>query len=454
MSRSVLRATLCAVLLAVVACSPCPAVLTPMPTAQPTGQTQAGSRAPVVLRVVEREDVIDGFLYVYDDIYFTDPDGDAVAVTYQWISSSLSYPVRLTDDPIEASAEEQKGEALFTVAGRCWQRMELAFESRILDQAGNTSEPVLFTLSCPAPQPLDTMPFLITGLSMALPIALVLLLGFWLFFRHSPSERLPVLRSVLLLFCLLCLCKFMQLMLHEGGHSLYLLVRGIPITLYVHPFEFSGFYRPQIDSSIWTHILGSVIAIPVALLISLPFWRRRSLALLPLVMLFPFVTLNDGMNVMGMEGDFLNLVQGTGMPAIPFYVLGALIAGGGMISLFALLPLAGLDPQDRKPLFALPAAMFLRGVLSLLVAHIFVPGSPIDAEYFLGREIIASANSILLQTLIGAFLAVIYVTLYRRVYPKLPAWLRAEKVHLTWKDLRIPALLAVLSIVIGLIVIT
>ena len=408
-----------------------------------------------MLRVVEREEVIDGFLYVYDDIYFTDPDGDAVAVTYNPVSSSLPYPLNFTDDPIEASAEEQKGEALFTVAGRCWQKLELAFESRIVDQAGNRSEPVLFTLSCSAPQPLDTLPYLVAGLRTALPIALILLLGFWLLFRKRPSERLPALRSMLLMLCLILLVKFVQLILHEGGHSLYLLVRGVPITLYVHPFAFSGFYRPMLEySAIWTHILGSAIAIPAAMLISLPFWRRRSLALLPLVMLFPFVALNDGMNVMGFDGDFWNLVQVTGMSAIPFLILGGLIAIVGIVSWFAILPLAGLEPQDRKPLFVLPAAMFLWAALSQLVALIVVPGSPIDADYFVGREILASANSILMMTLIGAFLAVIYVTLWRWAYPRLPAWLRTEKVELTWKDLRVPALLAVVSVILGLLIIT
>ncbi len=432
-----------------------PASQPPAPTAHPTGQAQAGSLPPVVLRVVEREEVLDGFLYVYDDIYFTDPDGDAAAVTYQGVSSSLPSPLGFTDDPIEASAEEQKGEALFTVAGRCWQKLELAFESRIVDQAGNRSEPVLFTLSCSAPQPLDAMPYLITGLRTALLIALILLLGFWLLFRKRPSERRPTLRSMLLMLCLILLVKFIQLILHEGGHSLYLLVRGVPITLYVHPFAFSGFYRPMLEySALWTHILGSAIAIPAALLISLLFWRRRSPALLPLVMIFPFVALNDGMNVMGFDGDFWNLVQVTGMSAIPLLILGGLIAIVGIISWFAVLPLAGLGPQDRKPLLVLPTAMFLWGALSQFVALLFVPGSPIDAEYFLGREILASANSILMMALIGAFLAVIYVTLWRWACPRLPAWLRTEKVDLTWKDLRVPALLAVISIVIGLVVIT
>jgi hypothetical protein len=409
-----------------------------------------------VLRVVEREEVIDGSLYVYDDIYFTDPDGDASSVTYNWISSSLPYSLDLTDDPIEASAEEQKGEALFTVAGRCWQKLELAFESRIVDQAGNRSEPVLFTLSCSAPQPLDIKPYLITGLRTALPIALVLLLGFWLLFRKRPSERLPALRSMLLMLCLILLVKFVQLVLHEGGHSLYLLVRGLPITLYVHPFAFSGFCRPMLEySAIWTHILGSAIAIPAAMLISLPFWRRRSLALLPVVILLPYVALNDGMNVMGFDGDFSNLVQITGMSPLPFLVGGGLIVVLGIVSWFAILPLAGLGPHDRKPLFVLPAAMFLWAALSQLGALIVVPGSPIDADYFVGREILASANSaLMMMTLIGALLAVIYVTLWRWAYSRLPAWLRTEKVGVTWMDLRMPALLAAVSVILGLLIIT
>lgn len=451
------RVPLCGVLLALMtACSsPSAESKPPAPSAEPAPQAPGGGQAPVVLRVVERQDVIDGFLYVYDDIYFTDADGDASAVTYTLISSSLPYSLAMTDDPIEASAEEQKGEALFTVAGRCWQKLELAFESRIVDRAGNRSEPVLFQLSCSAPQPLERSPYLVAGFRSALPIALLLTLGVWLLFRKRPSERLAALRSMLLVLCLILLAKFLQLFLHEGGHSLYLLARGVPITLYVHPFAFSGFYRPMLEyGSIWTHILGSAIAIPAAALFSLPFWKRRSLALLPLVMVFPFVALNDGMNVMGFGGDFWNLVQVTGTSALPFLILGGLIATVGIIAWLAILPLAGLGPQDRKPLFVLPAAMFLWAALSQIVALIVVPGSPIDAEYFVAREILASANSTLMMTSIGALLAVLYVTLWRWAYPRLPAWLRTEKVELAWKDLRGPALLAAVSVIPGLIIIT
>jgi len=452
-TRNLAYLILLALLLAACSSSP-PAPRAPEPTPEPAAQPQAGSHPPVILRVEERKDVSDGFLYIYQDIYFADPDGDAAAMTYELTSSSLAYPLNFTDDPIEASAEEQKVEALFTIPARCWQQLELVFESRIRDRAGNLSEPVTFRMSCTTPPAVDTGSILVSGLGTAFPLALLLGLGFWFLFHKRPEERLPALRSTLLLFCLLLLFRFVQLLLHEGGHTLYLVFRGIPFTLYVHPFALSGFSRPAIDSSIWKDILGSVTALPLSLLISLPFWKRRSLALLPLVMLFPYVAaLHDGFNVLGTAGDFRNLVQTNGLSPIPFYCLGALITVAGIACLFALFPLLGLDPNEKRSLFVLPAAMFLWSAVSFLVALLFVPGSPIDRQYFLGQEIMAGANSFIYTTLLGVILAVLYITLYRKIQPKLPVWLRAEKGEPTWKGLRLPALLAIVSLIIGLIVV-
>jgi len=183
------------------------------------------------------------------------------------------------------------------------------------------------------------------------------------------------------------------------------------------------------------------------------FWKRRSLALLPLVMLFPWIALSDGYNVMGIQDDFRNLVQSTGLPAAPFFILGALIFCIGLISLFSLFPLAGLDPGDNKALFVLPAAMFLISTVSFLVEHLFVPGSPIDLEYFMGREILLGANSFIPMLILGIFLTALYITLFRKLYPRLPAWLRTEIVTLTWKDLRLPGILWAVSVVIGLIIV-
>jgi len=298
-----------------------------------------------------------------------------------------------------------------------------------------------------------------SGLSTALPIALVLLLGFLLLFRKRPAERLPVLRSMVLLFLLLMIVQFLFLVFHEGGHSLFITRRDVPVTLYVHPFFFAGFSRPSFDpTNIWAHIFGSATSIPVALLISLLSWKRRSPALLPLTMLFPWVALSDGINISGvmggMSGDFENVVLLTGLPAALFAILGAAIFCIGVISLFSLLPLAGLDPRGNKALFVIPAAMFLVSMLSFLVAQLFVPGSPIDREYSLGQDILLTANfSILLYPIVGLVLAVLYVTLFRKLSPRLPAWLRAETVDLTWKEFRLPGILWVVSMTIGLIIV-
>jgi hypothetical protein len=416
-------------------------------------QAQSVNHPPTIIRVQGRDQVVNGFLRIFRDIYFTDMNGDAVAVTYTVTSSSLNYPLIISDTPLEIPAEEQKNEAIFTEVTACWQKMDLEYEIRIRDLVGNSSEPVLVSLMCSAPQPMDTSSLLITGLSILLPTGGLLLLLFLFLFRKHPTEKLPTLKSTVFLSMVIMIDQFLQGVLHEGGHSLVPLFRGIPITLFVHPFFFSGFSRPILpDSGIAYDILGSVIALVICFLISLIFWKRRSQAFLPLVLLFPYSAIADGFNVMGLMGDFHNVIQKAGLPSIPFVLFGALIMCIGILSFFSLLPFAGLDPRENKTLFVLPASMWLISGLSLLVAHLFVPGSPIHREFFAGREILMSVNNFLFLY-IGIFLALLYVFLFRRLYPRLPAWLHNENTTLTWKDLRFSSIMWAVCVVIGLIII-
>jgi hypothetical protein len=368
-------------------------------------------------------------------------------------ASSLNYPLDLNDSPIEISGTDQKREALFTEIVACWQKMELAYEVRIRDQAGNLSEPVRINLMCMKPPVVDTRGLLFTGLGILLAIGISLVLAYLFLFRKQPTERIPVLRSTVLLILLLMTVLFLQGVLHEGGHAMYSLVNGLSVKLFVHTFFFSGFSRPIIpNAGIFYDILGSATALLVSILITLPFWKRRSLSLLPLVLLFPYSAMTDGFNVMGVMGDFQNVVQKTGLNSVLFLVPGILIFCIGVISFFSLLPLIGLDPRDYKTLFVLPTAMWVISVLSLLVAHLFVPGSFINLKYFAGREILLSVNNFLFLYF-GIVLAVLYVTLFRRIYPRLPAWLRTEVVRPTWKDLRLPGILWSVCVTIGLIII-
>ncbi|NSW50875.1 MAG: hypothetical protein HPY85_00020 [Anaerolineae bacterium] len=428
---------------------------------KPAGQTlndrdnPTGINPPVVLSVQEREAVENGYLWYYQDITFTDPDGDAVAMTYSVVSSSLPYAINLPDEePIAASPEEQKDGTIFTVSGGCGQKIDLIFESRIRDAAGNLSDPVVFTMSCTAPLPLDTTPLWKSGLMVGAPIGLLLFLGFWFLYRKQPEQRLPALRSVLLLFFLFMFARFAHLILHEGGHSIYPWIKGMPVTLYIHPFLFQGYSRPIIDESIWKDILGSVVALPIGALLYLLGWKHRSTWLFPILFLVPYIALVDGFNVMGFMGDFRNLCETNGLPAAPFLLVGGVIVLFGFITLMSLFPLAGLDPRNQKTILILPMALYLASMVTFVTAHLFVPGSWFNKEYFLAGVIVPSANTFLFTFLLGIFFAAVYLTLFRKWAPRLPEWLHAEITPVTWKTLLLPGLLWMVSITVGLLVIT
>ena len=82
-----------------------------------------------------------------------------------------------------------------------------------------------------------------------------------------------------------------------------------------------------------------------------------------------------------------------------------------------------------------------------------MPGSPADVQYQLEKEILISAKYRPLFSLVGVLLSVIYMTLYRWIYKKLPAGLRMEKVNLFWRDISYPGLLFTISMILGIIVV-
>ena len=301
---------------------------------------------------------------------------------------------------------------------------------------------------------LNTIPIPAKGLYIGLVLVLAFLVGFWFFFRHHPVERLSALQSTLFLACLFFPLRFMGLVLHEGGHGLYQLVRGFGVTLFVHPFAFSGYSRPMVDFSVWTHISGSAFAIPAALLIFLLFWKHRSFSTLPFLMIFPWVAINDGMYMLQRQGDYHNLLQITGLPGIVLIILGSLIACVGLVLFFSLLPLLGLSSRDLKSLLVVPAAMFLWAFFSMLLAHLVVPVSPYAIKYDLVWEIVPGTNDYYMNAVIGIIFALLYLTLYRWLRPRLPAGLRMETINLSWKDLRLPGLLFAISVMLGLVIIT
>ena len=281
----------------------------------------------------------------------------------------------------------------------------------------------------------------------------------------SPKPWLSLVRSTLALCCLLFPLTLLMLVLHEGGHALDSLAHGEPVTtLYVHPFAFAGYARPGGDwSRVSQHTSGTVVVLAVSLLVFLLLWTRRSrgrmpLANLPLAMLFPWNAIVAGVGVVFIPlrtGDYYNLMQLTGLAGWVFYVPGILLLLLGILLFMSLLPLAGLAPEDGRSFWPIPAAFLLWGLISLPVAYLVVPGSPIDVRYGLAPEMLMTARmNPIMAGVIGVLIGALYVGVYRRIYPRLRASLRSETTVLAWRDLRIPGILAAVSVVVGLIIIT
>jgi hypothetical protein len=263
-------------------------------------------------------------------------------------------------------------------------------------------------------------------------------------------------RSFLLLFLLLFPLNFLYLVFHEGGHALQTLFLGGPVDMfYVHPFSLNGYVRPfAFMDNPWHHAAGPLLGVLASLLIFLFTWKKRSTSLLPLVMLFPWAAIMQGFRLVMGGGDAANISRLTGLSPALFQGLGAVLLLVGIFFFLSLLPLLGFSPRDAKVLLLLPAAVLFWALIGLVVGVIVVPASPIALRYDLAEELLVSVRTGPVTSIVlGTFLAGLFLTLYRWLYPHLPANLRCEKMDLVSKDLRVPAILAAVCTIIGLIVI-
>jgi len=425
------------------------------PPVQSSSQTEAANHPPVILRVVERMERVNGQLVIHKDIYFTDSEGDAITLVNKLVSTApAGIPVTVLDDVITVSADKQKYEGLVTsTAGPSFALapFSITIEDRILDNAGNFSEPVLVTFSFMEQSP-NSIPYLIAGFLMVVG----LLVGFWLLPLRHLSDGRSAFRSILFLFCSLFPISFFGAILHEGGHALAVMMWGGTIyRYYVHPFSFSGFVANN------TEVLFALNGfLPYALPVLLPLtifillWKRRSIATFPLLLLFPHLALVESLQLISLDHDVQNMMQPTELPGLLFIGIGVILLIFGTAFYISLFPLIGLEPDNRKTLLVVPIALFIYSALGMLVAYSLVPGSAADLNYLRGYFILRASNqAFILFPFIGMILAAIYVTFYSRIHLKLPAWLQTETVNLSWKDLRIPALLAVISVILGLTII-
>ncbi len=277
--------------------------------------------------------------------------------------------------------------------------------------------------------------------------------------RTSPT-LVTTLQSTLLVFLLFFPVTFIHMFLHEAGHALVNLIEGVPVHfLYAHPFSFVGFVRPGADYyNVWVHASGEIFELLVSAVIFILLWKRRTFYTLPFLLVFPWSALYNGMggifDTLGHTGDYHNILTITGWSPAGFYLLSLIYIIGGIFFLVSLFPLLGLAPENRKSFFVLPIGMLLFTVLGIPVAYYLVPGSPIDVQYHVAHEIILSAYyRPLFMGAIGILLALIYTTLYRSLYRRIPVSLRTELTSLQWSDFWYPGLLFAISLVLGFMVI-
>jgi hypothetical protein len=278
--------------------------------------------------------------------------------------------------------------------------------------------------------------------------------------ENTSSTIVTTLQSTLLVFFLFFPITFMSKFLHEVGHALVNLIEGFPVHfLYAHPFSFLGFVRPGGNYyNIWGHASGEIFELLVSAVIFILLWKRRSFYTLPFLMVFPWSALFNGVggifDTLGNTGDYHNIITITGWSPAGFYLISLIYIIGGIFFLISLFPLLGLKPGDIKSLLILPAGMLLYSAVGLLIALAIIPGSPIDIQYHVAQEIILSARyRPIFMGSVGILLGLIYTTLYRSLYLRIPVSLRTEGVNLTWRDFWYPGLLFILSMILGFMVI-
>jgi hypothetical protein len=271
------------------------------------------------------------------------------------------------------------------------------------------------------------------------------------------SGFIGALRSMLLLFFAILPLTVVHLFLHESGHAIFNLVGHIPHTdLFIHPFGFTGYSRPLADfSNVWYHLGGVISAVMLSLVIFLVCWRLRNrIDPLPLL-LFPWIAIGEGLNMLVVlmgTGDYHNVSELAGLPSGLFAAIGLVLFLAGLFLFSSLFPRLGLAPENKHALWSIPAGLLLYGLVSWGAGLWLIPHSPFLNQYDLVQEALSTLSMQLFVNLaIGVILGVVYAFVYRAFSKKLPAAWRVELRAVTWRDLSLPAVLAVISILIGLV---
>ena len=245
------------------------------------------------------------------------------------------------------------------------------------------------------------------------------------------KRQISLLKSILLFMgsaaFAFCFCAF----LHEGGHLIVFESVGIPRTgLSLHPFGWNYNLSLNEDGTFWQMspeaenadlisainggsgpILNLLLGVPIGLF----FWKKRSPALLPLLMIGCWALLIEGYPMLeqafGGGGDWYQVINGVGVPKALVVLLGVICFAGGCIWMMQLLPLAGISAQDPfgRRLVVLLAGfpLFISGTVIyqlLFGVDLFVPswGQYVPASFIVIKHLIEFGVATMVMTAIAA----------------------------------------------------
>ena len=283
------------------------------------------------------------------------------------------------------------------------------------------------------------------------------------------SSRFSLLKSILLFMgsaaFAFCFCAF----LHEGGHLIVFESVGIPRTgLSLHPFGWNYNLSLNEDGTFWQMspeaenadlisainggsgpILNLLLGVPIGLF----FWKKRSPALLPLLMIGCWALLIEGYPMLeqafGGGGDWYQVINGVGVPKALVVLLGVICFAGGCIWMMQLLPLAGISAQDPfgRRLVVLLAGfpLFISGTVFyqlLFGVDLFVPSwnQHVPVSYIVIKHLIELGTAIIVMTALAA--------LHRPLSPWLDRLSHTPVAQVRWQAVLVSIGLAIVIIAV------
>ena len=282
------------------------------------------------------------------------------------------------------------------------------------------------------------------------------------------SSRLPLLKSILLFMGASFFAFLLSVALHETGHYLASIILGVPERGIVlnHFGQNYNIYLGDLDVALGTtgrHAFGGasgmLFDLFITLTVSLLLWRKRSPALLPLLLLGSYALLHESVSMIMEVIEYPNACDGCwsdwvsvmrfGVPPGVVALLAAVMLAAGCIWLLQLLPLTGITAQDAfwRRLVVLMTGIPLLFLCAVIYQTLF--GVDYYVPAWRGWLLMESVRkSKIIYTAASAGLTAIITPLHRPLFPWLDRLSHTPAAQVRWRDVLVAIGLAVVIIAV------